>query len=68
MMKNKFVALTILGFALLTGAAVTVEVLTLYPDVAAADGCASGASCTADNFEPMRQQSVSARVGLTLQR
>lgn len=49
-MTNKFLALTILAFVLLTGAAVTVEVLTLYPGASVADGCAGGRSCVPDRI------------------
>lgn len=43
-MKKEFLALTILALALFAGAAVTVEMLTLYPDSSLADRCA-GSNC-----------------------
>jgi Flp pilus assembly protein protease CpaA len=43
-MPNKILALTILVFTLLTGAAVTVEALTLAPDATISDAC-SGSGC-----------------------
>jgi len=43
-MRNKFLALAILAFALFAGASLTVEALTLSSDLSAADAC-NGSNC-----------------------